>query len=268
MKTNVKSGEEIEEDPFFHSGIHINLEGTNLEETYEELVEKINENFENFNKHGSGWMFVKIVKLEIHLVDWQPLGGSSWFPLPKELQDKKAIINLKNYDEKCFQWSVMRGVNPIKNHPERTGNLMNKVEEFNWSGISFPTKLNEIGNFERRNNISVNVYGWEGKVFPLRITKNEKERHVDLLLLKQDEKSHYCVIKNFSRLTSSQTSKHEHARFVCKRCLNSFNSLERLTIHKQSCKEFESIRVKMPKWGGSKIQKLPSKNACSSCWIR
>ena len=65
--------------------------------------------------------------------------GSSWMPLPAFLAKKKAIINMKNLDEKCFQWSFLRGVFPTKNHPERIGDLQEKVEEFDWSGLSFPT---------------------------------------------------------------------------------------------------------------------------------
>ena len=61
-------------------------------------------------------------------------------------------------------------------------------------------------------------------------------------------------MKNFSRLVSFQTSKHKHGKMFCKKCLNGFNSPKRLTIHKQSCKEFDSVRVEMPKFGSVKFK--------------
>ena len=38
--------------------------------------------------------------------------------------------------------------------------LINQSEEFDWEGISFPTKVNEIDKFEKKNEASVNVYYW------------------------------------------------------------------------------------------------------------
>ena len=72
---------------------------------------------------------------------------------------------------------------------------------------------------------------------------------MDLLLLKEGGKSHYCWIKNFNKLVSSQVSKDGHKRFFCKRCLNPFTSKEKLTIHKESREQFEYVKSEMPKEG-------------------
>ena len=46
---------------------------------------------------------------------------------------------------------------------------------------------------------------------------------IELLLLTNDEgNSHYCWIKNFSRLVSSQINNNQHKREFCRRCYNSF----------------------------------------------
>ena len=50
---------------------------------------------------------------------YNPLRGETLIPLPKELADKKAIINMKNKDNKCFLWCVLRALNLKDNHPER-----------------------------------------------------------------------------------------------------------------------------------------------------
>ena len=61
-----------------------------------------------FQSMGSGWRLYSITKLELHTVRYIPLRGETWIPLPKELDNKKAIINMKNNDDKCFLWCVLR----------------------------------------------------------------------------------------------------------------------------------------------------------------
>ena len=50
----------------------------------------------------AGGLFYKVDKLELHTVSYKPLRGETWVPLPKELANKKAIINMQNKDNKCF----------------------------------------------------------------------------------------------------------------------------------------------------------------------
>jgi len=77
-----------------------------------------------------------------------------------------------------------------------------------------------IQKFEKRNNISVNVYQYDKKskkVNVLRTTslKPDFERKVaNLLLLSNDKKHHYACISNLSRLVSTQTNKHKCKKFV------------------------------------------------------
>ena len=59
------------------------------------------------------------MSLDLHTVKYVPLGGSSYIPLPKFLAAKKAIINLKNEDDECFKWAIIRALNPVEKHSER-----------------------------------------------------------------------------------------------------------------------------------------------------
>ena len=58
---------------------------------------------------------------------------------PKWLQNKKAIINLKNNDDKCFQYPVTAALNyqNIKNNPERIPKLKSFIDHYNWEEIEF-----------------------------------------------------------------------------------------------------------------------------------
>ena len=53
------------------------------------------------------------------MVEYSPVGGSSYIPLPERLRGKMAIINMKNEDSECFKWSVTRALNPVEEHQDR-----------------------------------------------------------------------------------------------------------------------------------------------------
>ena len=55
VKYDLRTGEEDEADPFFHSGYSPNPQEGNKGEIYDGMVEETNVNFENFNKNGSNW---------------------------------------------------------------------------------------------------------------------------------------------------------------------------------------------------------------------
>ena len=109
--------------------------------------------------------------------------------------------------------------------------------------------LKEIKISEKNNpEIFVNVFGYEGDVYPLRISK-AKARVANLLLISDGEAMHYCVIKNISRLLSSQVSFHEKSTSFCLRCLNHFPNEEKLSIHEEYCLSSEAIKTETPEKG-------------------
>ena len=110
-------GETIIKPADFHSDIRINLEGTNEDEIYTIMTERILEKMATFQSLGSGWRLYNIINIELHTTRYDPLRGETWIALPKELANKKAIINMKNKDNKCFLWCVLRALNPKYDHP-------------------------------------------------------------------------------------------------------------------------------------------------------
>ena len=91
--TSIKRGTVIQPSSF-HSRVEVNLEGTNVDELYNNMVARILENIATFQMRGSQWVFGSIINLEIHSVRFEPLRGSSYIKLPQSLRSKKAIINL------------------------------------------------------------------------------------------------------------------------------------------------------------------------------
>ena len=105
----------------FHSkDLKLVLEGTDISEFYNEMADEIEEEIQKVeNSEGSGYTFVKVVKLVLHVTRWEPLYGSSYIPLDPYIANKKAIINMKNEDDKCFMWCVLRALYPKNDHPEK-----------------------------------------------------------------------------------------------------------------------------------------------------
>ena len=139
--------------------------------------------------------------------------------------------------------------------------LVLKIQNWeNWSGISFPTPLNQIDKFERNNEgLAVNVFGFEdSEVFPIQASEEVDGQMIDLLWLREGENTHFCCIKSLSRLISGQVSDHKSSVEICPRCLNPFPK-ESFKRHLESCGQFESVKIVLPE-AGSKQSKLKFKN--------
>ena len=254
MKREQPGEPEPKTDKFaFHSkGLKLVLEGTNEEETYDEMAEEILEEVDKTEMaEGSGWVFVKVEKLVLHTTRWDITNAGSYIELPQALKNKKAIINMKNQDDKCFLWCVLRALNPKNKNAERIDNdLKSKEDTLNMQGIQYPVSLRGIDRFEHLNpEISISVLGYneEEKVYPLKVSKYTGCEHdIVLLLIKDGENSHYCLVKNISALLSSQINNNDHKRYFCLNCFNSFKSPDSLDKHKEYCYNNESVKISMP----------------------
>ena len=194
------------------ANFHSCIEGTNEEDLYDTMVDIILENIAKCMAMGSDVRFHSIIELELHTVSYKPLKGETYIPLPKELANKKAIINVRNKDNKCFLWCVLRASNLKENHPERVDEeLRGKMNTLNMKGIVYLVCLKDINKFEKQNpNVSISVLGYNGKsVYPLRNSANtDRDHNIVLMLIEKDGVKHYYLVKNLSRLLTLQVSKH------------------------------------------------------------
>ena len=83
----------------------------------------------------------------------------------------------------------------------------------------------------------------------MRLSKRKNEQTINLLLISDGEKQHYCLIKSLSRLLSSQVSGHKESNSFCLNCLNHFPNEEKLKIHEEYCLKNQAIRIEMPEEG-------------------
>ncbi len=167
--------------------------------------------------------------------------GSGYSTLSPIITKKKAVINMMNKECKkkcgecnqceeskmCFKWAVARALNPVDDNPQRiTKELREQAEKYKWNEITFPTKVKDIHIWERNNNININVFGYDDeakKIYTIRIAELKDPLKTINLFLHDD--NHYCVVKDLSKLVSSQLSKYDHGKDICLRCLNAFGRL-------------------------------------------
>ena len=118
---------------------------------------------DNWIKEGSGWIIKFIESQNINISTYRPLSGRSYIDLPVELRSpRKELINIKNKDNKSFLWCHVRHTDPSKEYPERIKKTDKKVaEELNYDEFEFPLQEKGFNKIEVKNNICINVFGYE-----------------------------------------------------------------------------------------------------------
>ena len=154
---------------------------------------------ENSNLSQSNIAISKIDKITINYDKYNPTRAGSYVKLPEWLSLKKACINIRNEDQKCFKYCVQCSVLKIyeNSNPHRMIHYNNlKDNIMNWECMKYPCSRKDIDRFEELNRglISVNLFKPFNKhVIPDRITKVKNAKyHVDVLMIeREDNKYHY-----------------------------------------------------------------------------
>ena len=212
------------------------------------VINHMSQQVENPVLRDSKFVFDGIMYTNVSIHRLNLTRGSSYIPLPDWLAKKKAIINPKNLDEKCFKWSVIAASKweEIDSNHQRVSKLRRYKNEFDWSGMSFPVSTKDITKFEVRNRIGVNLLALNGKMPYICRKGGDHERTVNLMIIEDEEKKHYVAIKLLERLLSKMNSKHNPTQHFCNSCLQGFKTPESRDNHYEYCRSNESVRIEMP----------------------
>ena len=63
---------------------------------------------------------------------------SSYKNLPKEIENTKACIHVKNKDNKCFIWSLLARMHPVNKNSDRVSKYQKYINELIYSESHFP----------------------------------------------------------------------------------------------------------------------------------
>ena len=241
-------------DAYFNSTAFTILNKYQIIDALDKAAEEINNKIAEWLSEGSGWIIVEIRSHFVNIVKYLPLRGNSYIPTPEELRNSMfGLINLKNIDNKCLMWSLVRHLNPRKVHPERiTKSDREFAKRLDFSGITFPATINQINRIEKQNKININLFGYEKQsVYPIKISEESYDDHLELLYLEGknelgEETTHYVYIKDFDRLMFNFT-KHKGKKNFCMCCLQCFYSKESLAKHRVYCLAINGVQaIKMP----------------------
>ena len=148
----------------------------------------------------------------------------------------KALINIKNNDNKCFLWCHLRHLNLNGVKLCRTTNKDKEIAgELNYNGVDFPVSKKDYSKIEVLNKINVNVFCYENKVAYSVYLSNQCFNDVlDLLLISNDFTNDYMYIEDFNRLMFNKT-RNKSKKYFCKSCLQCFSSGNVFDSHKKDC---------------------------------
>ena len=204
------------------------------------------------------------------------------------------MINPKNNDNKCFQYSITVALNHqnIGNNPERISNIKPFTDNYNWKDIDFPAGIKDWKKSEQKNKeIALNTlcapsnntktinliykskYNRERKnqVVLLMITDNKQSDEIDkwhYIALKSDriDNGFNRPIRSLSRLFRGITS-NNNGDFYCLCCLHSFLTDNALKKHERLCNNHDYCHVEMPTKDNNILKYNHGEKPLKSPWV-
>ena len=247
--TKFSSDEIVTKTVYFNSKAQTIINHTEIHGALQMSKQTILNKIAQWISEGSGWTIQSVDNHYLNVVKYKPMNGSSYIQLPTELRNSaKGLINIKNEDNECFRWCHIRHLNPQDKNPQRIKKSDKEhVKKLDYSEIEFPVTTKQFNKIEKNNNININVFGYEEKQpYPIYISKERYEDHMELLLITKDENKHYVLIKDFNKFMYNQT-KHKERKNFCMHCLQCFSSERVLNDHKDNCIQVNGTQaVKMP----------------------
>lgn len=164
------------EDNLYHTSKPITLYSQSsirrlLDNLVESLYQTQMKNMSNLlGSIGMTTEFIDTIYIKFHEID--PPGVRSFIPTPKQLENKKAVIDPKNNHNICFLY-FLRFL--YKSNPRRISKkLLEYCKSINISNIKFPPTIQDTDQFEKDNsNISITIFEYGG--FSKKTNENEDE---------------------------------------------------------------------------------------------
>ena len=231
-----------------------------IEEWATHQVKELLEHIDRVNKK-SNLVFKEFQWIKVQLSKNLKTRAGTHIETPPALKLKHAIVNIKNKDERCIVYALtafkyeeeLKKNHDTSNPKTYDKYIKNIIEPENQI---YPIDVqSDIKKFEKLNNIKINVFQYEptDKNFErLRTVYNNRNRNevvCNLLLLRDEDKYHFCWIKSLSKLL--RTNDNHDKRYWCSQCLcKSYETQDKLNQHLKICNNHEAVAAEMPKADG------------------
>ena len=179
--------------------------------------------------------------------------GGSYIDSAEWLKNKKAIINPKTHDGKCFQYPLTLALNyeHIKKYPQRLSKIKPFIDQYNWKEIDFPSHQKDWKKFESNNKtITLNIlyvpHNTEEirHAYKLKYNLNHENQEI-LLMITDGEKWHYLAVKKLYALLRGITG-NNNRDFYCLNCFRSYATENKHKKNKNVCENHDYCYVEMP----------------------
>lgn len=260
---------DTQEIPFYSGHVLEILNVNQIKPIIELMKSRIITKIEKFVRGHSMWRIKQMKEGYINVMNYNPLKAGSYIELPDVLKHKKALTNIQNKDNKCFDLHVVAGLHRTElkkafKNPKSTKPFRKYLEKYDFPEHNGVLVANEsIVVYENiiKRNINVLIYE-DNKVKPYYSSSNDYQDEINLLLFGDDGNYHYCLINDVSKLLCEQVDKHKHKLFHCMSCFYHTRDKERIKEHRQTCTKKGVCKIGMPEkdlkftnWG--KTLKVP-----------
>ena len=184
-----------------------------------------------FATGGSGWLVQSLNQLEIKTLTCGNITETSFIETPAKLKPlKRTILNVVNKrDSFCFLYCIAAALFAFTGRATSAKSHQKNIQRLHFNSKLMPMPLTSIPSFDKRNKCSIKVYQLENSNF-LCVYHSENRgarNRVDLLRLVENRNSHYCLIKNFSKLvhflTRSKIKQRKGPKLrFCRKCFNHY----------------------------------------------
>jgi len=211
--------------------------GQDADQVASKLCDVVWQRNQNFISQKSGLIVYEVHWGKITVGSFNPLRGAAFVELPARVRAKKAVVNVKNTDERCFGYAILACKYAHQVIKKTCNDPKHYTKYFAAEGldrIQYPVAVSELSEVERTLNIAINVFSFtddagEG-MYPAYLSQINRKEAINLLYWR----GHYSWISQFSRLMSSVT-KHQGKKHFCLKCLGHFSSEKVLLRHEEIC---------------------------------
>ena len=204
----IQSDDKTKYDTFYlHPKAETIINESDIDDVFESIYTTITSNILKSLEKVSGSVIDSFIKHDINISKYNPLVSNSYLTIPKELDHpRKRLINIQNInDNECCKWCLVSTIGD-----------KDLAKKLDFKGIKFPVKVRDIHKIEKKNSVGISVLVMKiGKISNICIKKKYcEEKHIDSLLIRVTDKTHYVLIKDFNTFTYNHTLLHGK-RYFC-----------------------------------------------------
>ena len=180
--------------------------------------------FEEKALESSGWSFDALLYTTLTIYETQPLRASSYIPTPAKISCPKCgLVNIRNSDNKCFEWCIKYHQTKKAKHDDRISVLKKVVDKYTYENVNYPASIEDVRIFEAQNeNTAINIFEYNEAKNNVELISRSNTKGTDiinLLVISDEDNEHYVYIKKIASLYKASTH-HEH--ILCETCFRPF----------------------------------------------